>query len=422
MGRLTPNRWMLKPPPGTPLKSGLYAPDLIANAYNENYAGATVYNYAQGNVAGAARWPKSATFATPSQAGFAGGRFGPRVGVTNVNGVLTYTAGGVLTPTVGVTVMCGFRKRDATLRSSGAFGLNSGSRLGAHCPFSDGVVYWDWKTTGTGFRISQSGLTFGDDIWAFTMGPDRGQEIWQNGQLKASGTYGGARTADNFDFVIGNHNTTTADFVDWDFFYMWSWQIPAAVIQALSVRPFAVFEDQAPRVFQVNVAQLINETIALDATPALALANAVTAPMAIALDAAPALALATTIVAGGSVALDATPAIAVTGGLTVEEDFTLTATPALALADTIAAEDAITLSNAAGFTLLGGQTFNASITLSASPDFRTSSAIAARPGVFREDSGSGNPRPFRDATITGTPGVFRPGTDDDDPGIFRPGS
>jgi len=239
MARFTKNvLWTQKPPQGTVIVPGNYAPDVIACPFNETPGGKVIFNYATGPF----NFPRSGTTVN-TVTSYVGGRRGSRLRVTDVNTAMaSFTNGGSFTPTVGVTIICGFKKTDATLRSSGAFGTNAASRLGAHCPFSDGVVYWDWDNAGAGFRISKSGLTFGDDIWAFTMGPVRGQEIWQNGILVATGSYGGTRTASSQDYIIGNHNTTLADLVDWDFFYMWSYQLPQGAVQQICERPFKVFD------------------------------------------------------------------------------------------------------------------------------------------------------------------------------------
>lgn len=112
-------------------------------------------------------------------------------------------------PTQEITIVLGWRKTDATLRESTAFGTGgpgtATTRMGCHLPYSDGVVYWDYENTSAG-RLTASGLTFGNDLWVFTAGQARGMEIWQNGYLRASKTTAEVRTTSANDFYINQGN------------------------------------------------------------------------------------------------------------------------------------------------------------------------------------------------------------------------
>lgn len=68
--------------------------------------------------------------------------------------------------------------------------------MGAHMPYTDGTVYFDFGGFSEGStRLSVGGLTIKKhDVWAFTVGR-RGMEIWQNGIRRASN--GGTPTRTN---------------------------------------------------------------------------------------------------------------------------------------------------------------------------------------------------------------------------------
>ena len=251
-------RWTVKPPPGTPLIQGNMAPDRLCCPMNE-YGGSTVHDYSafsstcNGTISGTASF------------NITQGKNGSRYSATATNAAVTWSyadlyssaaASGFL-PTTACTIMLGYRKRDATNRVATCFGLDNNSpstyRIGAHVPYSDGIVYWDWENISTG-RLTASGLTFGDDVWAFTGGL-RGQEIWQNGILRATNSNTAGRTGqggqptDNWYLGQGNGLTvgTASDLADYDFVYMWSWQIPASYIQDLSRNPWSIFRPYSKR-------------------------------------------------------------------------------------------------------------------------------------------------------------------------------
>lgn len=154
---------------------------------------------------------------------------------------------GVLLNQVGAsTMVMGYHKRDATNRSSGAFGSETvGARFGCHLPFSDGTVYWDHagSTAGTN-RLTAPGLTFGDDIWVLNAGA-RGMEIWQNGILRSSQAGWQAAIGIPGSFSFGNYANAGSDLGDYSFCYIYNRQLPQAACQEISRAPYQIID--APR-------------------------------------------------------------------------------------------------------------------------------------------------------------------------------
>jgi len=114
-------------------------------------------------------------------------------------------------PTDEVTIAIVRRKTDTVNRASSLFGVGTsiaGERCGAHVPYSDGTVYWDFGGTGAGNRISVSGLSFSTthpERWIFSAGP-KGSAIWQNGVKVASSTTPISRSASSSQFSLNGGN------------------------------------------------------------------------------------------------------------------------------------------------------------------------------------------------------------------------
>ena len=144
-------------------------------------------------------------------------------------------------PVKNCTILLGYQKRDTTLRASSALGVTSNPANGAcgvHLPYNDGVAYWDFKTTTVGDgRLTASGLTYGNDFWAFTIGT-RGQEIWQNGVLRASNATNVTRTASSNDWQLGTHNTIDSDLANYWMVAVFHQQLPQDQIKLISAMPF----------------------------------------------------------------------------------------------------------------------------------------------------------------------------------------
>lgn len=158
-------------------------------------------------------------------------------------------------PTLGMTVVIHKHKLDVTNRASGGFGVNSATaahRCGTHLPFSDGTVYWDFGGTSSGVsRLSASGLTFGDDFWAFSAG-ERGMDIWQNGYQRNSQPGHVARTETGLTFNFGNGNSTggtqKADNADFAFLAVWDHQLAPSDCEMLTRDPWMMIRFDPPRV------------------------------------------------------------------------------------------------------------------------------------------------------------------------------
>jgi len=165
---------------------------------------------------------------------------------------LALLSNGSSLPTGPCTVTLHWRKTDATNRGSGAFGYNAepspfDARLGAHLPYSDGTVYWDYGGSGGGAnRLSVSGLTFGSDIWSFSTGA-RGMEVWQNGILRASNANNPTRGSLSAAWYLNRHSGTDGDLADCAFLYLHNRQLTSAEIIALYVNPWQLFAPQQMR-------------------------------------------------------------------------------------------------------------------------------------------------------------------------------
>jgi hypothetical protein len=116
---------------------------------------------------------------------------------------------GQLTKNVSVSV---WQNLGQTGRVGSLFGLNTVSnineRMQAHCPWSDGVIYWDFGGASTDTRLSVSGqnLSVGNwDHFVFLAG-EIGMQIWRNGKLIGSKATPITRVSNSNAFLIGASN------------------------------------------------------------------------------------------------------------------------------------------------------------------------------------------------------------------------
>lgn len=149
---------------------------------------------------------------------------------------------GLLLPTSGCTIVVGQEKTDATNRSSVSFGnetTTTAQFCAAYIPYTDGVVYWDFGGEVGAARVSASGLTFGDDVWVFTVGP-REQAIYQNGVSRVSAAQNPSRSQGSVNFQLGRHKAgaLASDLVKYKFFWIYHRQLTEREITEISVKPF----------------------------------------------------------------------------------------------------------------------------------------------------------------------------------------
>lgn len=246
---LRPRRWAIKPgmaharvDRGSPLAAGLTGLWLL----NEG-GGTAVVNLANGAAYGST-WTSAVGWATT--------RRGVGIATTagGVNAPVDLVASDMtVLPTTAATVLLGYRKRDTTYRATCAFGLDGNATAStwfdALVPYADGNVYWDFGGATSGStRLVVSGLTFGDDLWAFTAGA-RGMEVWQNGLLRGSQAAAATRAQSGLPLALGQHVTVTADYAEWWLFAVWQRQLAPAAIQALAVDPFALLAPAPARLW-----------------------------------------------------------------------------------------------------------------------------------------------------------------------------
>lgn len=153
------------------------------------------------------------------------------------------------TITADVTCLIIRKKDDSTNRGSVGFYTAytlATNRFGAHLPFSDGNVYWQYGGSAGNNSLSASGLSFStSDVWVFTIGV-RGSEIWQNGILRASNTAatGITRTAEAINFQINRQDVnSTGDLATDSAFYVWDRQLSMREIAVMSTYPFIIFKN-----------------------------------------------------------------------------------------------------------------------------------------------------------------------------------
>lgn len=159
-----------------------------------------------------------------------------------------------LTP--NFTAVLGQKKRDATNRASTAFAVNVSSgggtdgdtgRCGAHVPYNDGTVYFDYGGLSAGTtRLSVAGLSFtNDDIWFFTVGI-RGMEIWQNSVKRAGNSSTPSRTnGGTQQFQLGRGNQVFAsDLVNYTLLRIYNRQLTVSEIESTVLDPWQIYHDE----------------------------------------------------------------------------------------------------------------------------------------------------------------------------------
>jgi len=146
------------------------------------------------------------------------------------------------------TLVLGWEKTDGTNRSSSAFsddntdGVNA-ERVQTHLPHSDGTVYFDFGSTGSG-RISAAGLDHTTpNIWTFVADVNV-REIWQGGVLQASTTSSSTRLNTSDDFFINKRSDLKlGDLALFGFLYVYDGRrLTIDEIQSITRFPFQFFK------------------------------------------------------------------------------------------------------------------------------------------------------------------------------------
>lgn len=155
----------------------------------------------------------------------------------------------------GFSWVMGYMKSDTTARST-VMGADDSTPFTKRClvtlPFSDGNVNFDFGgiTNGsTQLQIAMPTPINSYAIWAFTTG-DRGMEIWKDGRLLASNGANPSRLANTVAFTLGGSALfSNSDPADITFCYLYNRQLPTAIIQSLSVDPYAMLRRPLSRSF-----------------------------------------------------------------------------------------------------------------------------------------------------------------------------
>jgi hypothetical protein len=145
-------------------------------------------------------------------------------------------------PTGPASVVLHYRKLDATNRQAVMFAMNGNGVTDYLHAFTNtsGHVVWDYGGSAAGNRLTVTGLTFGDDVWVFTVGA-RGQEMWQNGVLRGSNANNPTRvnSANRWGLFAGV--IWTSDFAESGALLLYNRQLEYDAIQALTTDPWTPF-------------------------------------------------------------------------------------------------------------------------------------------------------------------------------------
>lgn len=194
---------------------------------------------------------------TPSGGQIGTGPFGPCRSHVSTSDQLAGIAHGNDLPQDGkCTLMVVYAKRDTTNRASGLLGFNFGSggaRFGAHAPYSDGNIYWDYGgSTNGSSRLTVSGQTWvarAPSVWMYTCGP-RGMECWRDGKLVGSNSGTPTRTGAAAYLYLGTHEGGGGDLDDYYTIGIWGRQLEKQEIGLLSKDPWAMYQRPHSLAFQ----------------------------------------------------------------------------------------------------------------------------------------------------------------------------
>lgn len=159
-------------------------------------------------------------------------------------------------PTQRVTILAVRQKADTTGRTSALFGLNestAGNRCGAHLPFNDGNIYFDFGGTSSPNRISAAfTATTEVEAWACIAGYN-GSSIWRNGIVLVSQSTAITRSDSTESFLVnrGNGSGAGGDVQDlWFFAVLDAEWIPTQVVE-WSANPWLMFQTNTSQALTV---------------------------------------------------------------------------------------------------------------------------------------------------------------------------
>lgn len=158
-------------------------------------------------------------------------------------GTLTVKNSDLWLPTKKTTVLFGYRKTDATLRTHNVISTNTSTVarwFNIQLPHTDGKVYWQFggNTEGTSrlsFTPDASHNYQREHVYATTAGA-RGLEAFIDGVLVAKNSGTPTRSAFVGSFHLGN-GFNNADLAEFSFLYIWDHQKSASEIAAISADP-----------------------------------------------------------------------------------------------------------------------------------------------------------------------------------------
>jgi len=157
-----------------------------------------------------------------------------------------------------VSIILGYKKTDAILRDSGAFGFKTATasnKCAVRLPYNiDSKVYWDFggNTTNISRAISNV-LTYGDDIWAFNASVSKSlMQIYQNGLLVKEIASAVTRTRASAKFTLGcNTNTVDSDLAIFKFINVFNRALKSEEIKDLSIYPYQLLKSD-PVIFSLG--------------------------------------------------------------------------------------------------------------------------------------------------------------------------
>lgn len=163
--------------------------------------------------------------------------------------VLQVATNGSFFPTGQATVGVIRRKVDTTLRNAALFGTVGGApftqRCGAHAPYGDGNLYWDFG----GGRVTLSGLTWTTlvESWLFTGGPS-GLAVWRNGvKIGTDATARDRPASVDPDYINGGQGVAVVDPTEFTVFMVNNYQWDDDMCRWWSAEPYAYFARERPR-------------------------------------------------------------------------------------------------------------------------------------------------------------------------------